>query len=400
MTALLVASIVSLVARFEVPQDSAPVSDRTAIEHRVNELYAALSNKNWTALRDCFLKEAIVILPNGIAQKADEVIQNFEAGKYPASPETPVHVKVTFYDDVATAWVISRGTELGKDGGGAAASASPTDQQAVDLFLLARREGAWKIASIVSTLAKENLPLESDKDAAARSEASGQPAGQPTAAGDAATAAVPAAKDAATEVPSKESATPTEAEATEPVAILTTTQGEVTIRLYPKEAPEHVKNFVEHIKNDRYTGTYFHRVYPGKFIQGGDFNTKDDNKANDGMGGFSYKGPTTTLKFEKNNLKHERGTVSMARNPKELDSAKSQFFILLGPAKSYDGQYTIFGHVIAGIEAIEAIAKQPGKELKIGGVNPDVEQKITAARVENWPLSKIDELLKKMDVKN
>jgi cyclophilin family peptidyl-prolyl cis-trans isomerase len=126
-------------------------------------------------------------------------------------------------------------------------------------------------------------------------------------------------------------------------------------------------------------------------IQGGDFNTKsgNDNKDDDGRGGYSYKGPNTRLKLEKNTHSHVRGAVSMAHG-KDPDSAGSQFFIMLSPAKSYDGLYCVFGEVISGLEVADAISKKPGKELRNGGVNPDESQRITASRIENWTVSKIE----------
>jgi peptidyl-prolyl cis-trans isomerase B (cyclophilin B) len=278
-----------------------------------------------------------------------------------------------------------------------------------------KRDGAWKVTALVSTQQKDGLTMplmtpitvekteigdapKIDGDGALEAAAGGEVITSLTM-GDSA----PASSGGATEAPAPKGeaeaataatpATPVEgqspAEATEPVVILATTAGEITIRLFEKDAPETVKNFLEHTKEKRYDQTYFHRVFAGKMIQGGDFNTRNDNRDDDGKGGYSYKGVGTRLKFEKNTRTHQRGSVSMAHG-KELDSAGSQFFIMLAPAKSYDGQYCVFGEVISGIEVVDAISKMPGKELKNGGVNPDVQQRITAGRVESWTVSKIE----------
>lgn len=155
---------------------------------------------------------------------------------------------------------------------------------------------------------------------------------------------------------------------------LDTVQGIIKIRLFTEETPIHAQNFVQHCMNGEYDGTYFHRVAPEVMIQGGDFNTKDKDRSNDGMGGFSANGPGTTLEAEITQRKHARGTVSMARGG-DLNSAGSQFFILLRDDPQLDGLYTVFGEVVEGLDVAERIADQPGTEYpEIGGVNPDKPQ--------------------------
>ncbi|MHC5039970.1 MAG: peptidylprolyl isomerase, partial [Planctomycetota bacterium] len=99
----------------------------------------------------------------------------------------------------------------------------------------------------------------------------------------------------------------------ETVVVMKTTQGDITLRFFPEKAPEHVKNFLHHAKSGLYTKTYFHRVMTNFMIQGGNPNTKDDDPANDGSGGYSYKGKGKLLKAEFNDTPHLRGVLSMAR---------------------------------------------------------------------------------------
>ena len=125
--------------------------------------------------------------------------------------------------------------------------------------------------------------------------------------------------------------------------------GVIKAELYPDIAPNTVASFVSLIEKGFYDGLIFHRVIPGFMIQGGD-------PTGTGMGGpgYSIKGEFTMNKF-RNDLKHTRGVLSMARsyNP---DSAGSQFFIMHADAPHLDGQYAAFGKVTEGIETVDAIA--------------------------------------------
>ncbi|MBI4613839.1 MAG: peptidylprolyl isomerase [Planctomycetes bacterium] len=178
----------------------------------------------------------------------------------------------------------------------------------------------------------------------------------------------------------------------EPVAILSTTQGEITIRFFPKKAPEHVKNFLAHARSGYYEGTYFHRVMQGFMIQGGDPNTKNDDSQDDGQGGYSYKGPGKYLKAEFSDIQHVRGIVSMARSGGKPDSAGSQFFIMVATNKGLDGQYSAFGEVIRGMEVADRIVLEPGEPLsRSGDVRPYKRQFIERIRIEEWPTRKVDE---------
>ena len=125
-------------------------------------------------------------------------------------------------------------------------------------------------------------------------------------------------------------------------------QNEIKIELYPEIAPNTVNNFISLVKEGFYDGVIFHRVIPGFMIQGGD---------PEGMGyggpGYSIKGEFSYNGFE-NNLKHERGVISMARS-QHPDSAGSQFFIMVDDAPHLDGQYAAFGKVIEGMEECDDI---------------------------------------------
>ena len=124
--------------------------------------------------------------------------------------------------------------------------------------------------------------------------------------------------------------------------------GIIKAELYPEVAPNTVNNFISLINKGFYNGVIFHRVIPGFMIQGGD-------PKGQGIGGpgYSIKGEFTANRFE-NNLKHDRGVLSMARtmNP---NSAGSQFFVMVAKAPHLDGQYASFGKVIEGMEVADAI---------------------------------------------
>lgn len=139
----------------------------------------------------------------------------------------------------------------------------------------------------------------------------------------------------------------------EETAVLETDFGKILIAFDSDVAPDTVANFKKLLKDGFYDKTYFHRVIPGFMIQGGDPNTKDDDRSNDGMGGPGY-----TIKAEFSKRKHVLGTVSMARSA-DPNSAGSQFFICVAPASSLDGQYTVFGHVVEGMDVVDKIVSAP-----------------------------------------
>lgn len=132
-------------------------------------------------------------------------------------------------------------------------------------------------------------------------------------------------------------------------ATLETTMGTIKIKFFPAKAPGHVENFKKLARKGFYDGTTFHRVIPGFMIQGGDPNSKSDDRSTHGMGGPGYKIPA-----EFNDTRHKRGIVSMARS-QDPDSAGSQFFICVADADFLDGQYTAFGEVISGMDVVDKI---------------------------------------------
>lgn len=149
--------------------------------------------------------------------------------------------------------------------------------------------------------------------------------------------------------------TPKKGEAAKsPKAVIKTKYGEMEIVFFPDKAPKHVENFVKLAKSGFYNGTIFHRVIPGFMIQGGDPNTKDSSKPESyGMGG-----PNERLKAEFNDMPHRRGIVSMART-NDPNSAGSQFFIVVKDSNFLDGQYTVFGEVVKGMEVADKIVNLP-----------------------------------------
>ena len=126
--------------------------------------------------------------------------------------------------------------------------------------------------------------------------------------------------------------------------------GIIKAELYPEIAPNSVNNFISLIQQGYYDGLIFHRVISGFMIQGGCPN-------GNGMGGpgYSIKGEFAMNGFQ-NDLKHDRGVLSMAR-AMSPNSAGSQFFIMHADAKHLDMQYAGFGKVTSGMEVVDAIAK-------------------------------------------
>ena len=132
-------------------------------------------------------------------------------------------------------------------------------------------------------------------------------------------------------------------------ANIETNHGKISFELLPDLAPETVRNFEKLTKDGFYDGTLFHRVIPGFMIQGGDPNTKTDNKGSWGMGGPGYN-----VKAEFSSRSHLRGIVSMAR-AQDPDSAGSQFFIVTSDSAFLDRQYTVFGQVKEAMDVADKI---------------------------------------------
>lgn len=147
----------------------------------------------------------------------------------------------------------------------------------------------------------------------------------------------------------------------------------ITLELYPDKAPNTVNNFVSLVNKGFYDGLIFHRIIPDFMIQGG-----DPNGNGTGGPGYSIKGEFSENGFE-NDLKHERGVISMARSQLP-DSAGSQFFIMVADAPHLDGEYAPFGKVIEGMDVVDKIVSskrdkndKPVEEIKMKQVTVDTK---------------------------
>jgi cyclophilin family peptidyl-prolyl cis-trans isomerase len=144
----------------------------------------------------------------------------------------------------------------------------------------------------------------------------------------------------------------------EEIITLTTSEGVIVIKLDAVAAPKHAENFKKLVKEGFYDGTTFHRVIPGFMIQGGDPLSKDQAKRSEhGTGGPGYTIPAEIGK------KHKRGSLAAARqgdqvNPKR-ESSGSQFYICVVDTTFLDGQYTVFGEVIEGMDVADKIVAKP-----------------------------------------
>jgi len=148
----------------------------------------------------------------------------------------------------------------------------------------------------------------------------------------------------------------------EEIAVVSTKHGEMIIKFFPDIAPGHVQNFKKLAKDGFYDGTIFHRVIPGFMIQGGDPTTKDQSA----KGRYGTGGPGYNIDAEFSDKTHSRGIVSMARSS-DPNSAGSQFFIMVNDSSFLDGQYSVFGEVIKGMEVADKIVSEP----RDGNDNPD-----------------------------
>ena len=141
--------------------------------------------------------------------------------------------------------------------------------------------------------------------------------------------------------------------------------------LYPEIAPKTVANFEKLVNDGFYNGLIFHRVIPGFMIQGG-----CPQGTGTGGPGWTIEGEFTNNGF-KNDLKHERGVMSMARTPMP-NSAGSQFFIMVENAPFLDGEYAAFGKIIEGMDAADTIVNQPRNRAD----KPDVDQRMKKVTIE------------------
>jgi cyclophilin family peptidyl-prolyl cis-trans isomerase len=156
------------------------------------------------------------------------------------------------------------------------------------------------------------------------------------------------------------------------VAVLETNYGRIVIEFLPAVAPRHVENFKGLAKTGFYDGTKFHRIVRDKSrvaaIQGGDPNTINGDPSIWGLGQRAQR----TVAAEISTLRHERGIVSAAHRSDDINSATSQFFICVGAEPGFDGQYSIFGRVIEGMNVVDSIARAPTEPKSEKPVDPVV----------------------------
>ena len=141
------------------------------------------------------------------------------------------------------------------------------------------------------------------------------------------------------------------------MVVVETTLGDMTIALNDSAAPKHAANFRKLAAEGYYDSTTFHRVIPGFMIQGGDPNSKSGERHTHGIGGPEYRIDAEI------GLSHNRGVIAAARqadqvNPKRMSSG-SQFYITVADAKFLDGQYSVFGTVVEGMDVADKIVAVP-----------------------------------------
>ena len=163
-------------------------------------------------------------------------------------------------------------------------------------------------------------------------------------------------------------------------ARIETNHGDIEVEFYPDKAPIHVYSFITRAESGFYNGTQFHRVIPGFMIQGGDPNSKDGDKLNNGQGG-----PINSIPHEFNDIEHVRGILSMARVGDVEAGAGSQFFIMHDRAAHLDNQYTAFGRVTSGLDVVDSIATtetygRQNQRLSNHPVEPAVIERIVVFR--------------------
>ncbi len=143
--------------------------------------------------------------------------------------------------------------------------------------------------------------------------------------------------------------------ADEEVAVIDTRYGSFKIRFFSDVAPRHVAHFKKLVNEGFYTGLAFHRVVPGRLIQGGDPTSRRNDRTMWGKGEPGQE----NVPAEFSSLPFGRGTVGAARKGNDVNSASSQFFVCLERNQGWDGSYTVFGEVISGLDVVEKISQLP-----------------------------------------
>ena len=171
------------------------------------------------------------------------------------------------------------------------------------------------------------------------------------------------------------------------VVTITTAQGVIRLILFD-DTPLHKANFLEKAKSGFYNGTSFHRVIDNFMVQGGDINSKDDDPGNDGLG--RANDPTIPAELEPGHP-HNYGAVAAARmgGPRGTPSSSSQFYLVENHDGTHflDGQYTVFGQVIQGLDVIDKIAKLPkdGRDHPLG----DAKMTVNVEKLKRKKISKL-----------
>lgn len=157
--------------------------------------------------------------------------------------------------------------------------------------------------------------------------------------------------------------------------MIDTDYGQIKIKLDAETAPKHVENFKKLAREGFYDGLAFHRAVPNLLIQGGDPNTRGDDRSTWGLGAPGQ--PTVPAEFSQKPFK--RGVLGMARKGNDVNSGTSQFFICLKDFPQWNGQYTAFGEVTEGIDVVDKIANLPTQPGDPGSklLNKVVMKKVT-----------------------
>ncbi len=145
------------------------------------------------------------------------------------------------------------------------------------------------------------------------------------------------------------------------VAVIETDYGQIKVKLDAEAAPKHVENFKKLANEGFYNGLAFHRAVPGLLIQGGDPNTRGDDRNTWGLGAPGQA--TVAAEFSQKPFK--KGVLGAARKGNDVNSATSQFFICLSDHPDWNGKYTVFGEVIEGIDVVEKIATLPSDQRQL-----------------------------------
>ena len=167
------------------------------------------------------------------------------------------------------------------------------------------------------------------------------------------------------------------------VAIIKTSQGDMVVQFWTDAAPNTVENFKKLARQGFYDGTIFHRIVKGFMIQGGDPNSKDPAKENS----YGQGGPGYNIKAEFNDHPHDPGVISMARSA-DPDSAGSQFFICLAPVHRLNHQYTTFGKLIKGEDVLEKIGNTPVERNAQGEMSKPTKR-VTINKIDIVPAGSV-----------